>query len=472
MSMRLHLACGFAALTAMAQPAEAVCVGNAPDGLIGVTEGCDDNNTVNGDGCSATCEIEGEYTCARPVSFSEIDYEDFPGSTAMWVSPNGPQSGIQVVNTAAPSVILFDDAMQGTYAMRVTVKEVNDADFIGLALGFKPGYPINPNADYLLIDWKQTLEDGVPAGIRLAHVRGVPTGIGTHSMHPIAQRTCTNPTNACARQLAVGRRLGTTGWQDNTPYELRLTYRSDRLELRVDGKLELDLKPADFPGEFTNNMFPAGQIGFYVLSQEQVEVTNLAPRAPSYCNVTSLEPKDLYTRTGTPSVTIDTPSLLKDTDDALDRASVSVVSVTGGATATVQPDGTITVVPDDPSRPGTYVVTVYACDDDKMMADCDTATVTVHYGDDFVDSDGDGIPDSLDDCPRVADPDQPDVDGNGVGDLCEDDVNGDGIPDGLGISGGGCSTGSGGVGAFVVFGAAAALLLRRRRGAAAALPRG
>jgi hypothetical protein len=48
------------------------------------------------------------------------------------------------------------------------------------------------------------------------------------------------------------------------------------------------------------------------------------------------------------------------------------------------------------------------------------------------DTDGDGIPDDVDNCPDVANPDQADADGDGIGDVCEsvqEDLDGDGIPD-------------------------------------------
>ena len=45
-----------------------------------------------------------------------------------------------------------------------------------------------------------------------------------------------------------------------------------------------------------------------------------------------------------------------------------------------------------------------------------------------VDSDGDGIVDQLDKCPTISD-DQADLDGDGIGDACEDDTDGDGIAD-------------------------------------------
>ena len=42
--------------------------------------------------------------------------------------------------------------------------------------------------------------------------------------------------------------------------------------------------------------------------------------------------------------------------------------------------------------------------------------------------DGDGICGDVDNCPADANPDQSDMDGDGVGDVCDSDVDGDGIP--------------------------------------------
>lgn len=43
------------------------------------------------------------------------------------------------------------------------------------------------------------------------------------------------------------------------------------------------------------------------------------------------------------------------------------------------------------------------------------------------DLDGDGVPNSLDNCPEIANTDQSDIDGDGLGDLCDDDMDGDGV---------------------------------------------
>jgi hypothetical protein len=46
------------------------------------------------------------------------------------------------------------------------------------------------------------------------------------------------------------------------------------------------------------------------------------------------------------------------------------------------------------------------------------------------DTDQDGVPDSSDNCPNTANPDQTDTDGDGTGDACDADDDNDGVPDG------------------------------------------
>ena len=46
-----------------------------------------------------------------------------------------------------------------------------------------------------------------------------------------------------------------------------------------------------------------------------------------------------------------------------------------------------------------------------------------------IDSDDDGVPDSIDNCPSVSSADQTDTDADGDGDVCDDDDDNDGMPD-------------------------------------------
>ncbi|HVV87883.1 MAG TPA: hypothetical protein VHE35_32810, partial [Kofleriaceae bacterium] len=431
------LGVSLAGIVAMLDPprADAQCVGNAPDGTVAPTENCDDGNNVNGDGCSNTCNIEPGWSCGRAFDWDNLDVHDFRANDSNWTI-GGPTFGTQLNNTDAPTIALFGtDAQRGTYVARVRVDDaVNDNDWWGFALGFEPGDEAGNGADWVLIDWKRELQDNVPPGVRVAHVLGAPN-TGDSTLHDFGQRRCPTPGVSCVKQLATGRRLGATGWTMSTDYNVRLEYTPTSLREWIDGQLELNLTPGDFPNEFAGNAFPGGQLGFYGLSQRGVRYTNLTPDGASPCNLTTLNDANLVRPLGGGGTSVAVAGLFVDTNDMLDPNSIAVLSSAGAATVIVN-NGNIVITPANDTVPGIYTVHYLACDNDPVIPDCDDGTITVRYaadndGDgvddaDDLDDDNDGIPDTAENAYGV-DPDG-DHDNDGTPNYLDKNDRGDGMP--------------------------------------------
>jgi VCBS repeat-containing protein len=73
------------------------------------------------------------------------------------------------------------------------------------------------------------------------------------------------------------------------------------------------------------------------------------------------------------------------------------------------------------AQAGSHSVTFTATDSGGLSAS-ESITITVtDVGSSDVDSDGDGIPDNIDNCPESANPSQADLDGDSIGDVCDTD---------------------------------------------------
>ena len=105
-------------------------------------------------------------------------------------------------------------------------------------------------------------------------------------------------------------------------------------------------------------------------------------------------------------------------------AANPVSSGTGTFTGTFAPDGDLSVLNSEISS-GDWLLTV------QDAASGDTGNIESWSievcGFPLPDQDGDGVPDSMDNCVFTANNDQSDVDGDGLGDVCDDDIDNDGI---------------------------------------------
>ncbi len=209
---------------------------------------------------------------AAPVDLHTWTAESYPAvagfNAGVWtVAPDG-SAVFQSVN-GQPTLFYSDFSAIGTEVrgrLRVSAGGGDD-DFIGFALGFRPGDTTNPAADYLLVDWRrltQFFDFGAPSttpgttalqGLAVSRVTGIPTadefwGHTDFLSHPSGSLT----------ELARGLTLGSTGWVFGQEYEFSFVFLADRLQVSVDGVLQLDIS-----GSFSD-----GRLAFYNFSQDSV----------------------------------------------------------------------------------------------------------------------------------------------------------------------------------------------------------
>ncbi|MGD2070079.1 MAG: PKD domain-containing protein, partial [Gemmatimonadota bacterium] len=167
--------------------------------------------------------------------------------TPTWVVASDGRSVVQTRN--APAAFFFGDfpAFGTRVRGRIRVETSRDDDYIGFALGYNPGDVQNPDADFLLLDWKQRDQGAGREGLAVSRVTGLEPAIGSHEGETI-------------EELARGNRFGSTGWQDYREYEFTIEFTPGRLRVFVDGVLEIDLTGA----------FSGGRLAFYNASQERV----------------------------------------------------------------------------------------------------------------------------------------------------------------------------------------------------------
>ena len=170
-----------------------------------------------------------------------------------WSLLAGNDSVYQSIN-GDPTVFYSGVNSQGmALSGEITVQTTSDDDFIGFVLGYNAGDLTNSNADYLLIDWKQSDQNyyGLgTAGLAISHITDA-MSLDAFWNHDAA---------AGVEELQRGFTLGDTGWDDNTTYSFDLVFTSSLVEVFVDDVLQLSV----------NGSFADGSFGFYNFSQSNV----------------------------------------------------------------------------------------------------------------------------------------------------------------------------------------------------------
>lgn len=190
--------------------------------------------------------------------------------SGVWNVASGGQSVTQTTN-GQPTIFysdfgLFSRRVEG----QITVTGSDD-DLAGFVLGYQPGDVGNPNADYLLLDWKRATQSynfGAPSctpgstaarGLALSRVQGLPTADEFWGHVNLDTVPCSTAGDAVT-ELQRAATLGATAWVRNQTYTFRIDYTPNRVVVHVDGVPQIDLVGS----------FPDGRIGFYNFSQALV----------------------------------------------------------------------------------------------------------------------------------------------------------------------------------------------------------
>ncbi|HKL53598.1 MAG TPA: hypothetical protein VJ902_06530 [Wenzhouxiangellaceae bacterium] len=196
------------------------------------------------------------YATAQPADLSGWQSD----GSGVWQLDSADTVARQTLNVG-PSVLHNNRPSQGQwFRATIEVETVDDNDFVGLVFGYQDGDISAATPDYYLIDWKQETQTAAnnvvgEIGLALSRVTGPIFAEGVNDLGgPDAYGHI-----GVVEELARGINLGSTGWQESNEYRLDLFYGPDRVQLYVDGILELD----------ESGTFPDGAIGFYNFSQPQ-----------------------------------------------------------------------------------------------------------------------------------------------------------------------------------------------------------
>jgi len=191
---------------------------------------------------------------AGPIDFGTWTVESHPAACvsdpAVWTASSDGLSVCQSQN-GQPTFLYSDFLAFNTRFQGKIVVDAGDDDYIGFALGFQPGDTVNPNAEYLLIDWKKDDQlakflapSDTPAsmarrGLAVSRVFGTPTAdeLWGHVNfgHP------SSDLNNGVEELARGLNLGDTGWIRGRGYVFRCEFSANSLNVFVDGNLEINI---------------------------------------------------------------------------------------------------------------------------------------------------------------------------------------------------------------------------------------
>jgi cysteine-rich repeat protein len=378
------------------------------DGVVEVLEECDDLNTSDGDGCDSSCVVEDGWECVDAsfeLAFDEVLFDTSGHATPSWSLSSDGLTLTQSENADGAVYVSTLPAVGVSMTFDLEVDTSSDDDFIGWAIGYDAGEYADSSADWLLFDWKQNDQNNFGCdgwdGLAMSRVTGPITDSGDlwcHQGNVVEQVRAAN--------------LGSTGWADNTSYEVQVDYDTTGFEVYVDGVLEFS----------ETGSFPSGNFAFYNFSQPDIIYTLVSPVDQSVCaqldtdgdGLTDLDEDDIGTDPEDPDTDGDGVGDAAEVGDPSDPTDTDGDTVIDALDADDDGDGIPTA---DEELEGTG---------DPRDTDSDGDT-TPDYLD--TDDDDDGVPTEDEDYDGDGDPAGNDADGDGDPDYLDPDSDDDGYGD-------------------------------------------
>ncbi len=217
---------------------------------------------------SLACALIPSLAAQTPIDLRTWAPETYGGPTgSIWTPSATGDSVVQSVNGAPTFFLSPIDLPSGTLEGELLVNGTDD-DFVGFAIGIRPGDTTNPAADFLLLDWKRitqswnhgcTTGTSARAGLALSRVRGIPVSneLWGHVNQDVPG--CSTAADSVT-ELARGATLGSTGWSFRVPYRFRIDFTPTRVRVTVNSVLQMDV----------TGSFRVGRFAFYNFSQAGV----------------------------------------------------------------------------------------------------------------------------------------------------------------------------------------------------------
>ncbi len=254
-----------------------------PDDGVFVVTVCvtDDDGALTCDSFTVTVENSDPVLVAgdRDINFNDgWTAEGVYGNPGQWrVENNG--SSVRRLEDGDPAIFYGPILSTGLTIEGTFYTTDSDDDFFGFVLGYEPGDFQNPDAEYLVVDWKrrdQDTNEGVTGrrGLAISRVYGTP-GLSELWGH----RDLPNNGLSRVEELQRGFHTGDVGWQRYVWPNQRITYTltveatPTRVRVFLDGVLELDVS-----GDFD---FGDGRFGLYNLSQKNTYYTQFSSMGTS-----------------------------------------------------------------------------------------------------------------------------------------------------------------------------------------------